>query len=653
MLGYESASALIENVQHVANLFQDPSDRQALNDRLDQEGHVSGLELRLRRRDGKPLIVEVSARAVRHQNGTLAFYEGSLVDVGERKRTEEALLQSERRYRSLVETSHVGVFINEGGSYTYVNQAFANMLGFTPEELVGRHYREIVAGEQLAWADERFSNLLLGLVDLDSSEWTFLHRDHRTRKIALVSMQKLEGATHLVIMGTLVDITERKVVENRLLHQARHDPLTELPNRVHFSERLEHAIRDFHADRKPYAVLLIEVDAFKLVNDSLGHAAGDELLVLVARRLQESVSKDAVVSRHESAEFAVLLLSFQSLARVREIAEQIRAVMSRRFHILDREVYTSIHVGIALGDESYQSSVEVLRDADTALSATKLQGRQSCAVFDQQMRNEVVRRLTLETALRSGLIRQEFQVRYQPIVELASGVPIGFEALLRWQPPQSDLIAPQVFLSVAEETGLIIPIGVSCLRQVCETVGQWKRQYTAARELSVNFNLSHRQFIDPLFWDLLTTALHENDFPPEYFQVEITENVLLEQDPSLWLQFEKLLRIGVKLALDDFGTGYSSLSYLHDLPLNSLKIDRSFTRDLMDNPRHQTIVQSILRLATDLDLCSVVEGIEDHRQLDAVRAAGARYGQGYLFSPALSAGEFQETLKKGLGFPVV
>ncbi|EQD51761.1 response regulator receiver modulated diguanylate cyclase/phosphodiesterase with PAS/PAC sensor(s) [mine drainage metagenome] len=595
--------------------------------------------------------MEVSARAVRHQDGTLAFYEGSLVDIGERKRTEEALLQSERRYRSLVETGHVGVFINEGGSYTYVNQAFARLLGFEPEELIGRHYREIVAPEQLGQADERYSSLLLGLLDMDSSEWTFIHSDRRTRKIALVSMQRLEGASNLLVMGTLVDITERKRIENRLIHQARHDPLTELPNRVHFSERLEQAIRDFHSDRKPYAVLLIEIDAFKLVNDSLGHAAGDELLVMVARRLQEAVSKDAVVSRHESAEFAVLLLSFQSLARVREISEQIRAAMSKRFHILDREVYTSIHVGIALGEESYRSSVEVLRDADTALSATKIRGRQGSAVFDQQMRNEVVRRLTLETALRSGLIRQEFQVRYQPIVELASGSPIGFEALLRWQPPQGELIPPQVFLSIAEETGLIIPIGVTCLRQVCETVGQWKRKFASARDLSVNFNLSHRQFIDPLFWDLLSTALGENDFPPGDFQVEITENVLLDQDRSLWLQIEKLLRIGVKLALDDFGTGYSSLSYLHDLPLNSLKIDRSFTLDLKDNPRHQTIVQSILRLALDLDLYAVVEGIEDRRQLDAVREAGARFGQGYFYAPALTAGEFQEGLRTGLRFP--
>ena len=651
MLGYENAQDLIEQVQDVANLFQDPADRLALNSRLDQEGRVTGVEVHLRRRDGAMLFVEVSARALRHQDGTLAFYEGSLVDISERKRAEAALQQSERRYRSLVETSHVGVFINEGGSYTYVNQAFAHMLGYESQELIGRHYRELVAPEEIGWADERYSNLLLGLLDLDSSEWMFLHRDHRSRAIALVSMQRLEGATNLLIMGTVVDITERKRIEDRLIHQARHDPLTELPNRVHFSERLDQAIQDFHLDRKPYAVLLLEVDAFRLVNDSLGHAAGDELLVRVAQRLQESVNRDAWVSRHESAEFAILLLSFQSLARVREIAEQIRAAMGRRFHILDRDIYTSVHIGIALGEGSYRNSVEVLRDADTALSATKIQGRQSYAIFDQQMRNEVVERLNLETALRSGLIRQEFQVLYQPIVELGSGAPIGFEALLRWRPPKSELIPPQVFLSIAEETGLIIPIGVACLRQVCETVGYWKRKFPSARDLCVNFNLSHRQFIDPLFWDLLSAALVENSFPPADFQIEITENVLLDQDQSLWLQFEKLLRIGVKLALDDFGTGYSSLSYLHDLPLNSLKIDRSFTLDLKDNPRHQTIVQSILQLATDLDLYAVIEGIEERRQLDAVREAGARFGQGYFFAPALTAAVFEEALRSGHRFP--
>lgn len=651
MLGYASAQDLIEKVHHVSNLFENPEDRQALNLRLEQEGHVTGVELRMRRHNGEPLFVELSARAVRRRDGTLAFFEGALVDIGERKRAEEALSQSEQRYRSLVETSHVGVFINEGGSFIYVNQAFAHLLGFEPDELVGRHYRELVAPEEQSSADQRFSNLLLGLQDLDSSEWTFLHADQRSRKIALVSMQRLKGASELLITGTLVDITERKRIESRLLHQARHDPLTGLPNRVHFSERLEQAIRDFHADQKPYAVLLVEVDAFKLVNDSLGHAASDELLVLTARRLQEAISEDALVSRHESAGFAILLLSYQGPGRVRALAEGIQTAMSKRFHILDREIYTSVHIGIALADEAYRSSVEVLRDAGTALSATKIRGHHQSAVFDQQMRDEVVRRLTLETALRSGLYRREFEVRYQPIVELSGGGLVGLEALLRWRPDQGEMIPPQAFLSIAEETGLIIPIGVACLHQVCETVGRLKQKFASARELGVNFNLSHRQFTDPLFWDLLSTALGKNDFPPEHFQVEITENVLLHQDPNLWLQFEKLLQIGAKLALDDFGTGYSSLSYLHDLPLNSLKIDRSFTLDLKDNRRHQTIVQSILRLAADLDLYAVVEGIEDQRQLEAVRDAGARYGQGYLFAPALTANTLEECLKTGATFP--
>jgi Amt family ammonium transporter len=650
MLGYGSAHQLVEQVQNIANLFVDPADRLRLNQRLESDDQVTGYELRLRRRDGTLLYAEASSRSIRHKDGSLAYYEGSLVDVTERKQAEAALMRSEMRYRTLVENSHVGVFILEKNRCVYVNESFARMLGREPGQLVGLVFRDLVLPELRSVCDECLGRLARAESTVESREWSLVHRDPAVVPTALVSMQSLVTDLGTILMGTSVDITERKRIEARLLHQAGHDPLTALPNRVLFSEQLDQAIRDFEPDHRPYAVLLFEVDTYQLVNDSLGYVAGDELLVRVAQRLEQTTGPQAFVSRLEGSEFA-LLLSVKTVAQVRATVEQIRQSFSRPFTILEREVFTQVHMGIVWGEPSYQDSNAVLRDADTALSVARLHSDTGYALFDRRMRQDVVRRLNLESELRAALIRQEFRVLYQPVVELDTGRMVGVEALLRWQRRPSEQVSPQVFLSIAEEIGLIIPIGIHCLQQICETVVRWKREYPSAAELVVNFNLSHRQFVDPLFWDLMSSVLSESRFPPKYFQVEITENVLLGQDRELWLQLEKLLGMGAKLALDDFGTGYSSLSYLHDLPLSSLKIDRSFTLDLEDNPRHQTIVQAILRLANDLNFKAIVEGIEELAQLRALQKAGARFGQGYYFAPALTVPELEAGLAEGACFP--
>jgi Amt family ammonium transporter len=650
MLGYGSAHQLIEQVQNIANLFVDPSDHMRLNQQLDREAQVVGYELRLRRRDGTLFFAEASSRVVRHKDGTLAYYEGVIVNVTERKQAEAALTNSEMRYRTLVENSNVGVFILEKKRCVYANESFARMLGHQPEELVRQLFRDLVRPELQSMCDECLGRLARGESTTESREWSLIHRDAAVVPTALISMRSLATDMGTILMGTSVDITERKQIEERLLHQAGHDPLTGLPNRVLFSERLDQAIREFESDHHPYAVLLFEADTYQLVNDSLGYAAGDELLIRVAQRLEQTTGARALVSRLEGSEFA-LLLSVQTVAQVRAMVELIRQSFSRPFSVVEREIFTQIHMGIVWGEAAYQDSNTVLRDADTALSVARLQSEPGYAFFDRRMRQEVVRRLNLESELRAGLIRDEFRVLYQPVVELASGRMVGVEALLRWQRRPGEQVLPQVFLSIADEIGLIIPIGIHCLQQICETVVRWKREYPSAAELVVNFNLSHRQFIDPLFWDLMSSVLSESHFPSKYFQVEITESVLLGQDRGLWLQLERLLGMGAKLALDDFGTGYSSLSYLHDLPLSSLKIDRSFTIDLEDNPRHQTIVKAILALAVDLDFHAVVEGIEEVGQLKALQKAGARYGQGYYFAPALTVAELEAGLAEGARFP--
>jgi diguanylate cyclase (GGDEF)-like protein/PAS domain S-box-containing protein len=638
IFGFAAPEALLTSIKNIGELYRDPDERRRINSELERTGRVSGREVEVRRRDGHSIWVSLSARVVRAEDGSVAYYEGSLQDITARKRAETALQRSEQRYRLLVDHAQVGVFINENGYYTYVNHAFAHMLGYTEAELTGMSYRDIFPPEELLAADERFQRRQRGEDVANDYESELLHKDRKTRINVTHSIGIIDQDERRLMIGTVRDVTEQRRFENQLRHNATHDPLTGLPNRTLFIERLARAMERSRPKGAPgYAVLFIDLDSFKVVNDSLGHAAGDELLVQVSQRLKRCLGPWDILARHGGDEFTVLVGQTEDAEDAVEVAEQVLAELVHPMRLGDNEIYTNASIGIAPGHADYSTTDELLRDADTAMYRAKAAGKAGYVVFDQDMYSRARARLRVETELRQALDNRELRVHYQPIVSLTNGRLQGFEALMRWQHPVRGLLGPDEFLHVAEETGLILPMGWWLLEESCRQLYAWRTRHPQARELTVAVNLAHKQFMYAGLSQQVNAALLETSLPADGLHLEITETVFLENPKAAEHTLRRLGALGVALHLDDFGTGFSSLSYLSALPLDTLKIDRSFVMDMEQNPKHAAVVRTIIDLARELGMNTVAEGVETRQQLHILESLGCRSGQGNLFSPALDA----------------
>ena len=647
IFGYVSPEALMNSVKNISELYKHPAERRTINAELEKHGVITGKEFEMRRRDGRSIWVSLNARVVRDEDGQIAYYEGSLQDVSARREMEAALQRSEQRYRLLVDHSQVGVFINENGYYTYVNHAFSAMLGYAEAEITGMSYRDLFPPEELAAADDRFLRRQRGEDVPNNYESCLLHKDKKTRVVVTQSIGTIDVEGRRLMIGTVRDITEQKRIEAQLRHNATHDPLTGLPNRTLFIERLAQAMaRSRRKGAAGYAVLFIDLDSFKVVNDSLGHAAGDEMLMQVAQRLKQCLGPWDTIARHGGDEFTILVGQAESPQDAVEVAERVLAELLRPIRLGDNEIYTNASIGIALGQSDYASTEELLRDADTAMYRAKAGGKAGYVVFDQDMYARARARLRVETELRQALDNQEFRVYYQPIVTLEQGRLLGFEALIRWQHPARGLLSPDEFLLVAEETGLILPIGWWLLREACTQIKAWRSHHPGAGGLTVAVNLAHKQFMYAGLPQHVSEALRESGLSADGLHLEITETVFLENPKAAEATLRKLKALGIVLHLDDFGTGYSSLNYLSVLPLDTLKIDRSFVRDMQQNPKHAAIVRTIVELARDLGMQTVAEGVETVDQLQLLDRLGCHYGQGHLFAPALDPARVDKLLDR-------
>jgi diguanylate cyclase (GGDEF)-like protein len=439
----------------------------------------------------------------------------------------------------------------------------------------------------------------------------------------------------------------------------RADPLTGLPNRAMFMDRVDRLIASCGSSLTPsFAVLFLDVDRFKFVNDSLGHLAGDELLVGVARRLEQSLrSTDAVarpVSEHTLArlggdEFTVLLHGVRSAAEASIVAERLLAAVARPFHIQGSEVAVSISIGVVMNDPRYQRAEDMVRDADTAMYHAKAEGKARCSVFDQSMLAAIAERMQLESDLRHALERDELHLYYQPIVELATGRLCGFEALLRWHHPQRGIVAPSLFVPTAEETGLIVAIGLWAIREACRQMQAWAREFPECATLTINVNLSARQCMHADLVPSVQRVLEETGLAAERLKLEITEGVVLENSDTVVDVLNALRALGVQLGLDDFGTGYSALSYLRQFPFQTIKIDRSFV-DSMQADGSTEIIRAIVSLADGLAMDVTAEGIETAQQVSDLRDLECQYGQGYFFFKPLTKEDAHAVLQsRGCG----
>jgi diguanylate cyclase (GGDEF)-like protein len=441
-----------------------------------------------------------------------------------------------------------------------------------------------------------------------------------------------------LLANFVASLVERRRAETRLRHDALHDGLTGLPNRLLLLDRLEQVMaRAKRQDDYHFALLFIDLDRFKVINDSLGHVVGDRLLVAIASKLQDCVRTDDTVARLGGDEFIILLDNIKTEQVAIKIAQRINQELKTPVDIEGQKVFTTASIGIAFNSSFDRSPVELLRNADLAMYEAKAQGKSCHAIFQPMMHHRAHTLLELETNLRGALERREFLLHYQPIVSLANGDLVGFEALVRWLHPQKGLIPPSAFIPVAEETGLIVPIGRWILFESCHQLAIWQRYHPQAASWKMNVNLSGRQLKQGDLIDQIDFILDKTGIEGKNLKLEITESTLMKNTEFINYIFNQLIEREIQISIDDFGTGYSSLSYLHYLPVNTLKIDRSFINRMTLDEENLKIVEAIITLAHHLQIDVTAEGVETKEQLDKLRLLGCEFGQGYLFSRPLEA----------------
>ncbi len=550
----------------------------------------------------------------------------------------------EARFRAVFEHSAVGVaLLDEGGRILECNEALAQIVGRSSVQVIGRHIHDFAPLEHR----EDASALIADIVEYDepsaSGELRFLRPDG-TEVWGSLTVSAARGARDVRLIAIVEDVTERKALEARLLHQAFYDSLTGLANRSLFRDRVQHALARTARDRAGVVVLFLDLDHFKNINDTLGHGAGDALLKVVAGRLLNATRGSDTVARLGGDEFAVLLENSRTEAEATIVADRIvQSLLSPVELESGNTVRVATSIGIARAD-ACETVDELLRNADVAMYAAKTGTRGGYMFFDQSMHTALVDRVMLESDLRRALDNGELWVAYQPIVDLDTQQVTGMEALARWQHPLKGAIGPTAFIPVAEETGLILQIGSMVLQEACRQAAGWNER--RADPLTVTVNISAMQLEAPELLDDVRNALGATGLPPSCLVLEITESVIVKNGIGALDRLKSLKALGVRLAIDDFGTGYSSLSYLQQFPVDILKIDRSFTSSLTRGPNQDALARTIIALGELLTLRTIAEGVEQSAQHARLRDLGCSHGQGYLFSKPLSARDMARLLEQ-------
>ena len=603
--------------------------------------------VRLVRRDGSIRHIETRASLQTDDAGQPLLMTGSLQDVTERIEAERALRESEERYALAARGTKDGVWDwNLVTDEIYYSPHWKEMIGYgeeeisdAPDEWLGRIHPDDVAAVRA-----RIEAHLRGEEEQCECEYRLRNAtgDYRWmlgRGLALFD----ENGAATRLSGSQTDITERKLAENQLEHNAFYDTaLTNLPNRALFAERLDRTIA--RGNRQPehtFAVLFLDIDHFKKVNDSLGHLTGDRLLIEAATRFQRCLRPGDTVARFGGDEFAILLDDVGSIDDVHQVADRIHAELETPFPLDGHEAFVTVSMGIVMGQGDAANAEELIRSADTAMYRAKGAGRGRHEVFEATMHARAVRMLEMETDLRRALERDELRLHYQPIIDLASGKINGFEALVRWQNPQRGLVSPADFIPLAEENGLIVPIGWWVLEEACRQAQAWKTRFGP---LQMSVNLSPKQLSQPDMFERVQGALNRTGFDAHLLKLEVTETVIMESAHASVEMFVSLKKLGVSFSMDDFGTGYSSLSYLHRFPLDAIKIDRSFVSHMKPGGRDHEIVNTIISMARGLKMNVVAEGVELPDQLVYLRAMGCDYAQGFWMSRPLPSAQIEELM---------
>lgn len=628
-----------------------PEDRQTIVDQTReamQKGDDIDFEYRIVCKDGQVVWVHDRSCFIKNEDGRPLCWQGVILDITDRKEASQSLHNAVSLFSSTFESTADGIVVMSlDRQIVTCNSKFAEMWQVEPHIIASKNGFALVEHVLPQLKDpEQF------LVNLDS-----LYSDPLATSTDILELsdgrlyerysqpQIMEG----VPVGRVCcfrDITERNFAEEKLRYYAHHDTLTDLPNRVQFMSHLRLAVERAEGNNyAKFAVLFLDLDRFKVINDSLGHAVGDKLLIAIAERLKACVRPGDVVARLGGDEFVILLNRSGDTPEVVSVAERLQTKISEPFKIDNYEVFTSASIGIIVSGNVQRKAEDFLRDADAAMYRAKESGKARYEIFDRKMHVQNMNLLQIETDLRHAVDRDEFEVLYQPIVNLATGTAHEFEALIRWRHPVHGLVAPNEFVHVAEETGLIIQIGKWILQESCRQIAEWQRRFKLP--LSISVNLSAKQLMHPTLTAQVQEILASTGLAPAQLKLEVTESTVMEHSEKSMNILSELDALGVTLSTDDFGTGYSSLSYLQRFPFDRLKIDRSFINIMDESEKSGAIVKTILMLGENLNIEVVAEGVETVSHLEGLRALGCKAGQGYLFSRPIGQEDAEQFLADG------
>ncbi len=589
-----------------------------------------------RKRDGSDFLAEVTLSAIQLDGRSIIYCVWR--DITERKLTETLLVKSESRIKGILEGAADAIFITApDGRYQYVNEQSVRLLGYTRDELLSMSILDITPTADHDSIQFGYQTLLeKGEL---REEIRLKRKDGRIIPTELNARVLADGSC----FGSCRDISERKAAEESIAYMAHHDPLTGLLNRSSLTSRLEQALATAKRECHPLAVLFLDLDRFKATNDTLGHAIGDSLLIEVARRLNDCVRDSDIVTRLGGDEFVVILTSIENAPAAARIAEKIQKSLAEICCIGEIRLHTTPSIGLSFFPTDGEDGDTLMKHADAAMYHAKSQGRNNIQFFSAELNRLAMRRMRMEHDMREALSANRFELHYQPQIDTLSGDIVGVEALLRWRNSKDELVLPADFIAITEESGLILPLGEWVIDEACRQQRAWRNQGIATARMAIN--LSVMQLRSATLLDFVETSLKKHGVHGEELELEITESVVMDDPIACITKLKALRAMGIRLAIDDFGTGYSSLSHIKQMPINTLKIDRTFVRDIESDSDDVAICTATIALAHNLGLTVVAEGVETFAQRDLLASHGCDFLQGYLFSKPVDAATMLKLFK--------
>jgi diguanylate cyclase (GGDEF)-like protein/PAS domain S-box-containing protein len=609
------------------------------------------IQYKVIRKDGTIRFAETAGFPLQNQKGEIIGFRGVGRDITQRRQMEEALRQSEERYRTIIEQMKEWYFeTDQEGKITFFNNIFADVLGYTQEELTGLNFQSLIKKEDADSLSILFNQIFITGKPTRNFPYEFISTDGKVTSAEFSFFPKRDKEGNVCgFRGVGHDITERKHAEEKIQYQATHDALTGLPNRLMFSQLLNQAIKSARRYKRQFAVLFIDLDRFKIINDTMGHDAGDQLLQEIAARLKQTLRAVDVVARLGGDEFIVLIDEVSDSSHVSTVAHKIITSIIKPLTIMKQECRITASIGISIYPKDAEDEQSLMKNADMAMYLAKEEGKNNYQFYSEDIQSKSLERLSIEKNLRFALERNELSLHYQAQVDFKTNVIKGVEALLRWQNPYLGSVTPTQFIPVAEESGLIIPIGKWVMRTACAQNVAWQKQGLPPVCMAVNLSL--RQLTDDNLIDDIRTALNDSGMTPNLLELEITESMVMHNPVRIIAVLTKIKTLGVRLAIDDFGTGYSSLAQIKHFPIDTLKVDRSFIRNVPQDVEDKAITEAIIAMGRTLSLTVIAEGVETIEQMNFLKDRSCDEMQGFYFSKPIIPEQFADLLREHVPSP--